>query len=494
MNPLIYTDPGSVPVIMERSLEAFHIYKRTGIKKRAELLNAISNVLGSISRELTEIAGTETNLDPARLGAELKRTQFQLQSYSEACTSGSALEIRIDLPKDTSGQPDLRKMRVPLGPVVVFGASNFPFAYSTVGGDTAGALAAGCSVIVKAHPAHAQTSQLVAEAIGKAIESCGLPQDLFIHIHADSFDTAHALVLHPVTSAVAFTGSFEGGKALFDLASSRPQPIPVFAEMGSVNPVFIMPGKLRSAQKDLTQVLAASISQGAGQFCTKPGILVALEGEELNNLEQALMKMLNEMPFQKMLHGGIERSFLEKRERALSQQGVKTVQASNEISQENRGETRPLLATVPAKNYLENPVLHQEVFGPFSILVRCTSIIEMRKVAASFEGQLTASVFAEPGELDPELKNILQGKCGRFIYNGVPTGVTVAGAMHHGGPFPATTDSRFTAVGADGIKRFSRPLCFQNWPDDLLPEELQDRNPLELMRTINDMPSRDPIN
>lgn len=493
MNSIKYTDPGSVPQIMKRSVDAFHIYKGAGIKKRAELLNAISNELGSISSELIEIAETETNLDPARLRAELKRTQFQLQSYGEACTNGSALEIRIDLPKETSGQPDLRKMRVPLGPVVVFGASNFPFAYSTAGGDTASALAAGCSVIVKAHPAHAQTSQLVAEAIGKAIEYCGLPPDLFIHIHAHSFDTAHALVLHPLTSAVAFTGSYEGGKALFDLASSRPVPIPVFAEMGSVNPVFIMPGKMRSAQKELAQVLAASISQGAGQFCTQPGILAALEGEELHALEEELVMLLHEVPFQKMLHEGIERNFIDKKERALSQEGVEVARLDNELKNLKRSEIKPILATVSAKKYLENSLLHQEVFGPFSLLVRCASLVEMRQVAASLEGQLTVSVFADPGELDQELTSILQGKCGRFIYNGVPTGVTVSGAMHHGGPFPATTDSRFTAVGADGIKRFSRPLCFQNWPDDVLPDELKNGNPLQLFRTINDMPSRDPI-
>ena len=480
MNRIIYTTPDSVPEIMQRSWAAFSVYKKTSPHKRAALLNAIAHSIENISKELVESAQAETNLDASRLRAELNRTKYQLQSYGEACADGTALEIRIDTPTtDFPARPDLRKMQVPLGPVVVFGASNFPFAYSTAGGDTACALAAGCPVIVKAHPGHAQTSGLVATAISRAIENEDLPADIFIHIYSESFDTAHALVQHPLTRAVGFTGSFEGGKALYDLACNRPDPIPVFAEMGSVNPVFILPGKLKSAPADIAGLLASSITLSAGQFCTNPGILVAINNEGLTHWEQTLESCLDRITPHKMLHEGIERNFREKLARVMEQEGVSG--------------RRGFLATVPAQKFLENPVLQKEVFGPFSLLVKCDSLIEMIEVAKSLEGQLTASIFAEQDEMIPELVDVLQLKCGRFIMNGVPTGVEVTTAMHHGGPFPATTDSRFTAVGSDGIRRFSRPVCYQNWNDELLPAELKNSNPFQLCRKVNGINTRSHI-
>jgi NADP-dependent aldehyde dehydrogenase len=368
---------------------------------------------------------------------------------------------------------------------VVFGASNFPFAYSTAGGDTACALAAGCTVLIKAHPAHAETSEMVAAAFNKAAQKNNLPQGVFIHLHGASFEVGKALVQHPLTKAVGFTGSFEGGKALFDLANQRPIPIPVFAEMGSVNPVFLLPLKLKKDTELIASMYASSITQSAGQFCTNPGILVGIEDESLNTFKKLLGGKIQETEPVKMLHSGIAKSFYQKREKALAEEGV-GIAAVTAIDADV-DESIPTLAEVPAEIFLKNHLLHKEVFGPYSLLVKCRNVDEMLQVALHLEGQLTTSLMATDEEVQqyPELVEALQDLCGRFVLNGVPTGVEVALAMHHGGPFPATTDSRFTAVGSDGIKRFARPVCYQNWTDELLPDELKNENPLELWRTIN---------
>jgi alpha-ketoglutaric semialdehyde dehydrogenase len=472
---------------MKRSWEAFRVYRKKDLKERAAFLKAAAKELESVSSELVSTANRETHLGETRLAGELKRTIFQLTSYADACAAGTWLDIRIDTadPNRNPPKPDLRKMLVPLGPVVVFGASNFPFAYSTAGGDTACALAGGCSVIIKAHPAHAETSELVANAVREAARKNNLPEDVFVHLHGASFEVGKALVQHPLTKAVGFTGSFEGGKALFDLANAREEPIPVFAEMGSVNPVFLMPEKLEKDTAAIASMYAASITQSAGQFCTNPGILVGIENETLHSFENLLGEAIEKVQPVKMLHPGIAKSFLQRREKALAQEAV-SVAAVTEFEAEE-GESIPTLAQVSAKAFLKNPLLHKEVFGPFSILVKCTDISEMMQVANAMEGQLTCSLITTEEEMksNSELVEILKDKCGRFVVNGVPTGVEVALSMHHGGPFPATTDSRFTAVGADGIKRFARPVCFQNWSNDLLPDELKDENPLGLWRTVN---------
>jgi NADP-dependent aldehyde dehydrogenase len=346
-------------------------------------------------------------------------------------------------------------------------------------------LAAGCSVIIKAHPAHAGTSEKVAEAIRRAAGQCRLPQGIFMHLHGASFETGKALVQHPFTRAVGFTGSYEGGKALFDLANQRSVPIPVFAEMGSVNPVFLLPGKLKQDTAAIAAMYASSITQSAGQFCTNPGILIGVEDAALHEFTGLLGKEIKKVQPVPMLHAGIARSFHQKREKALSQQGVAVAAVTEQEASED--ESIPTLAEVAAETFLENPLLHKEVFGPFSLLVKCRNVEEMLKVAWSMEGQLTANLMATNEEVKqhPELVEALKDICGRFVLNGVPTGVEVALAMQHGGPFPATTDSRFTAVGADGIKRFARPVCFQNWSNELLPEELKNENPLGLWRTVN---------
>jgi len=483
-----------VNLALERANEAFLQYKKLDLKSRAAFLYTIAEELRQIENLLIDTAQRETNLDKARLKIELTRTIFQLTSYADACAEGTWLDIRIDTGNADRNppKPDLRKILVPLGPVVVFGASNFPFAYSTAGGDTACALAAGCPVIIKAHPAHAETSELVANAVQRAAERKGLPAAIFIHLHGTGFEIGQGLVQHPLTKAVGFTGSFEGGKALFDLANQRKVPIPVFAEMGSVNPVFILPEKLDADTETIAKMYAKSITQSAGQFCTNPGILVAVKSEALERFKKLLGDEIKKVQREKMLHPGIAKNFHTKRLKAIDE-GARVLAANDDG--DDSDESIPTLAAVSAEQFISNPALHQEVFGPYSLLVECSDLTELHAVARSIEGQLTATLIAKSEEANSnlELIEVVQEKCGRFIFNGVPTGVEVALSMHHGGPFPATTDSRFTAVGADGIKRFARPVCFQNWPDELLPDELKNANPLQLWRTVNNVLTKDSI-
>jgi NADP-dependent aldehyde dehydrogenase len=376
-------------------------------------------------------------------------------------------------------------MLVPLGPVVVFGASNFPFAYSTAGGDTACAFAAGCPVIVKAHPAHAETSEMVAIAILKAAKECNMPNGLFAHVHGAGIETGKALVMHPYTKAVGFTGSFAGGKSLFDWGSQRQEPIPVFAEMGSVNPVYLLAEKLKSAAGELAAMYAASITLSVGQFCTKPGLLVGIESEGLRNFTAALASEMRLIEPAKMLHSGIAKAFYEKRGGMLANEYVTTVAVSSHEAGDMHGIAT--IAATSATSFLENKLLHQEVFGPYSLIIKCKDLNEMQAVANQMEGQLTSTIMGTEDEIskNPDLVEAIKNKCGRIILNGVPTGVEVGLAMQHGGPYPASTDARFTSVGADGIKRFARPICYQNWSDHLLPDELKDQNPLQIWRTVN---------
>lgn len=492
---MFYADAttNEVDIAVRQSQAAFQHYKKLDLKSKAEFLHAIAKEMEEISSSLIAVANKETHLGEARLQVELKRTIFQLTSYGDACAEGSWLDIRIDTQdrKRNPPKPDLRKVLRPLGPVVVFGASNFPFAYSTAGGDTACALAAGCTVIIKAHPSHAETSEIVAKAVQNAVKKFGLPEGVFIHLHGPSFDVGKNLVQHPLVKAVAFTGSYEGGRALFDLAGQRKEPIPVFAEMGSVNPVFLLPCKLKAATKTMAEMYVKSITQSAGQFCTNPGILVGIKSNELEEFKEFVAEGISKTLPAKMLHPGIAKNFKQKRKASI-EQGVAVI-ATNESGEED--ESIPTLAEVSAQQFLKNPVLHKEVFGPYSLLVVCEHLEEMKNVAEALEGQLTCTLMATDEEVadNADLVEVLKEKCGRFILNGVPTGVEVALSMHHGGPFPATTDSRFTSVGADGIKRFARPVCFQNWSNDLLPEELKNENPLNFWRTVNNVLTKEPI-
>jgi NADP-dependent aldehyde dehydrogenase len=485
----MFTDATSEEInsAMKEAWHAFHQYRRLPLKSRADFMRVIGEELKNHEDDLVQTAMKETNLPEARLKGELARTIFQLNQYGEAAEKGEWLEARIDtaVPDKKPPKPDIRKMLVPLGPVVVFGASNFPFAYSTAGGDTACAFAAGCPVIVKAHPAHAQTSELVADAILKAVNKQKMPKGIFAHIHGAGIEVGKALVMHEYTKAVGFTGSLSGGKQLFDWGNQRKVPIPVFSEMGSVNPVFLLPEKLKNSSDEIATMYAGSITLGVGQFCTNPGLIIGIESEDLQNFIKILGKEIEKVAPAKMLHQGIAKAFDEKRNTALHQKNVTTVSVSATPKNENEG--TPTIATATGEVFLGNPVLHQEVFGPYSLVIACKDMKEMVDVAQHLEGQLTSTLMATEKDIlsNNELMEAVKNICGRFILNGVPTGVEVCLSMQHGGPFPATTDSRFTSVGADGIKRFARPIAFQNWENQLLPDELKNENPLHIWRTVN---------
>ncbi|NCU03463.1 MAG: aldehyde dehydrogenase (NADP(+)) [Chitinophagaceae bacterium] len=490
-----YTDTSvqEINACMQEAWNAFHVYRKKSLKERAALMRAIAKELESCGDHLIEVAMRETNLPEARLRGERGRTIFQLNSYADACERGDWLEARIDtaIPDKVPPKPDIRKMLVPLGPVVVYGASNFPFAYSTAGGDTACALAAGCPVIVKAHPAHEHTSEIVADAIHKAVAYLNLPKGVFQHVYGKSIEVGKTLIQHPHTKAVGFTGSYGAGKQLFDWANERKEPIPVFAEMGSVNPVFLLPEKLNAAATDIANMYAGSITLGVGQFCTNPGLIIGIESEALTTFTHDLGKAIQKIQPAPMLHTGIAKAYAAKKELALMQDEVHLVaegETPSAVENPDGGlQGLATVATASAQAFLKNPVLHQEVFGPYSLIIRCANKEEMLAVAQHLEGQLTATLMATENDIlkHDELVEAVKNICGRFILNSVPTGVEVCLSMQHGGPFPATTDSRFTSVGADGIKRFARPIAFQNWSNGLLPDELKNENLLGIIRTVN---------
>lgn len=488
--------PQEIDEVLAKAVDAFNKYKKYSLKQRADFMRAIAIEIDALGDELIETAAGETNLPVARLNGERARTIFQLNSYADAAEAGNWLNASIDTanPDRTPPKPDTRKTCVPLGPVVVFGASNFPFAYSTAGGDTACALAAGCAVIVKAHPAHLQTSTLMATAISRAAEKTDMPEGVFAHLHGASFETGEYLAKHPSVKAIGFTGSYSGGKALFDWANQRETPIPVFAEMGSVNPVFLLPNKVANEAKQLATQLAGSITLGMGQFCTNPGLIIALDDNHLEEFTQYLRTEIEAIAPSMMLHQGIVANYSQKLEQALTQNGVSLLAKSTVATSDTQGSIS--VATVNASTFLLNRVLHQEVFGPYSLIVKCANVRELAEVANALEGQLTTTLMATSHDIKvhEDLLPILQEKCGRLIFNNVPTGVEVSLSMHHGGPFPASTDSRFTSVGADGIKRFARPICYQNCDDQFLPDELKNANPLQLFRTVNNVLTKDSIN
>jgi NADP-dependent aldehyde dehydrogenase len=376
-------------------------------------------------------------------------------------------------------------MMVPLGPVVVFGASNFPLAFSTAGGDTAAALAAGCPVIVKSHPMHAGTGELVASAIIKAAETTGMPNGVFSNLNSSGIEVGGQLVKHPQVKAVGFTGSIKGGRALLDMAAQRDEPIPVLAEMGSINPVIMLPEAISNRTEDLATMYAGSITVGSGQFCTNPGLLLGIKGESLSHFISLLSEEIVKINPSCMLHPNIIGAYEKNKQTAIDQEGL--VVAADYGSEVSVNHARQAVVTVQGKTFLENPTLHHEVFGPFSMVVQCENAAELQAIISNLEGQLTGTIISDNNEIAkyPQLIAALQNRVGRIIFNGVPTGVEVCPSMHHGGPYPASTDSRFTSVGTQSIKRWVRPFSFQDWPDALLPNELKNSNPLGILRFVN---------
>lgn len=478
---------GTCNAALQEAQTAFQAYKHFNGQQRAAFLRAIADEIESLGQELITTASKETNLPEARILGERGRTIAQCRMFAQYIEEGSWVEARIDtaIPdRAPIPKPDLRKMLIPLGPVVVFGASNFPLAFSTAGGDTISALAAGCPVILKGHPAHPKTSTLVATCIAAAMHKTNVPPGTFAHI-AGGIEEGRQLVLHPLTRAVAFTGSFQGGKALFDLANTRPEPIPVFAEMGSINPVFLLPGALAKRGAQLAELYAGSITQSVGQFCTNPGLLLGPRSADLNAFATRLGTVIRGVAPGAMLHNGIAATYRTRRAEALKQKGVSLLAAADVPAQDHEGQ--PSVALVALEDFSANTLLTEEVFGPYSLLVQGDSVEALESILDRLPGQLTATVMAEEEELHTyrAFLDRLRERVGRLIINGVPTGVEVCPAMHHGGPYPSTTDARFTSVGTDAIKRFVRPICFQNYPQALLPDELKDNNPLGILRLVN---------
>jgi len=475
---------------VEKAAAAFPLFSSRTPEERALFLEAIATEIEALGNRLIERAVAESGLTETRLTGERGRTTGQLRMFASLLREGSWVEATIDLAlpaRQPAPKPDIRSMLVPIGPVVVFSASNFPLAFSTAGGDTASALAAGNPVIVKAHPSHPGTSELVAHAIVKAARDTGMPEGIFSHLNDDSYETGLTLVTHPLTAAVAFTGSFSGGMALHRAAAGREKPIPLFAEMGSVNPVVLLSASLNeSAEKSAAQ-LAASVTLGTGQFCTKPGIIIAEAGEGYRRFEAAFASEMGKIQASTLLNERISAGYRSKIESLTRENQVTYLTDASAVLSEAGLKGRPLAATVTGERFLAYSNLHEEVFGPFALLVSCSSNDEMKRVLAALGGQLTVTLFAAPADLsaNSQLLQVVRDMAGRLILNGVPTGVEVCHAMQHGGSWPATTDSRFTSVGTRAIRRFVRPVSYQNWPDELLPAELRNGNPLAILRLVD---------
>ncbi len=475
--------------------KAADIYRYTDKKTKAKFLRSIAEEIMAIGDELIERAMAESGLPQARLQGERGRTTGQLNMFADLVEEGSWVEAVIDnaLPyRQPAARPDIRKMLIPVGPVVVFGASNFPLAFSVAGGDTASALAAGCPVIVKAHPAHPGTNALVAEAIKKAAQKHELPEGVFSILYDDGYAIGEALVKHPKTKIVTFTGSYKGGMALVKMAQQRDEPIPVFAEMGSINPTILLPDALENRYQQIAEQYAASITLGAGQFCTNPGLLIAMKSSGLEKFKKALGEAIANISSSTMLTPGICKNYAQLSEEMLEEQGVSIINRGN-LNNDKSNRAQPLVAEVSASSFLVNPKLKEEVFGPYSLLVVADYETQLQQVVNALHGQLTASIVADESDLTKH-KTLIQSItniAGRVILNNVPTGVEVLQAMQHGGPFPATSDSRFTSVGTGAIKRFVRPVSWQNWSNDLLPDELKNGNPLKIWRLVDNKWNKD---
>ncbi len=473
----------------EKAALASRVYGKTSPSARAAFLRAIASEMEAQGSTLIERAMQESGLPEARLLGERGRTCGQLRLFADFLEEGSWVHAIIEtaLPdRQPLPRPDIRCMLQPMGPVAVFSASNFPLAFSTAGGDTASALAAGCPVIVKAHPSHLGTNALVAQAILQAAQNCGMPDGVFSSLQDAGGEGARTLVQDPAIKAVAFTGSQRGGMALFHAAQSRKDPVPVFAEMGSTNPIFLLPETVRQKGGELAAAIAGSVTLGAGQFCTNPGIIVLLNDASGTAFIRSLADAMAQVVPATMLNQGIFEHYEQGKKTLFAVDGV-VQEFSSTQSEFGAWKGIPALYSVSAPQFLEHPVLQEEVFGPATLAVLCTGRKEMEAVAECLQGQLTATVMGEAQEIGEwaALAGILQEKAGRLLFNGVPTGVEVGHAMQHGGPFPATTDSRFTSVGTQAVRRFVRPVAFQNCPQDLLPEALRDGNPSGIFRWYN---------
>jgi 2,5-dioxopentanoate dehydrogenase len=475
--------------VLQLANKAFPVYRNLPATKRAEFLEAIAEEIMALGDALIERCTAETALPTARITGERARTCNQLKLFAQLLRDGWYVDARIDTAqpdRQPLPKPDVRRMLIPIGPVAVFGASNFPLAFSTAGGDTASALAAGCPVIVKAHSSHPGTNELVSSAIIKAAKRTGMPEGVFSSVYLSHADVIK-FVQHPVIKAVGFTGSRDVGMRLFNAAVARPEPIPVYAEMSAVNPLVLMNGALETKGEKIAKDLAGSITLGVGQFCTNPGLILALDNDTTKKFLPLLADAIAATTPATMLNKNICKAYSEG---ILTRQNVEEVQvlatASKEANQE-KYEARPVVHTVSAGSFLNNKELTDEIFGPASLLVLCKDEAELRSVLQSLEGQLTATIHAADTDSDnlAPIVDLIAQKAGRVIFGGYPTGVEVCHSMQHGGPFPSTTDGRTTSVGTAAIYRFTRPVAFQDFPDNLLPEALRNDNPLNILRLVD---------
>lgn len=489
--------PGEIDAAARAAERAFDGYAALAPVRRAEFLRAIAQRILALGDRLLDRAAAETALPPSRLEGERARTVSQVLLFADLIEEGSWVGARIDraLPdRKPQPRPDLRRMLVPLGPVAVFGASNFPLAFSVAGGDTISALAAGCPVVVKAHPAHPGTSDLAGLAVRTAARETGMPEGVFGMVHGTSPEVGITLVTHPAIRAVGFTGSLGAGRTLFDAAALRPEPIPVYAEMGSANPVFVLPGAIAERASAIARGLAASVTLGAGQFCTNPGLVFVVDSPSSSAfLEEAGACLAGTAPGT-MVHAGIKAAYDREIGQVARIDGVSIGARASGPGAHPETEAPAMLLLADARTWMGHPRLGDEIFGPATLAVRCASRPEMLELARSLHGHLTATIHGTEKDLAEygELVAILRRRVGRLVFNGFPTGVEVCHAMQHGGPYPATTDARSTSVGTAAIERFARPVCYQDFPQAALPEELRDGNPRGIWRLVDGSLTREP--
>ncbi|KAF1310702.1 aldehyde dehydrogenase (NADP(+)) [Pseudomonas sp. SG-MS2] len=493
--PVVFTQatPEEVAAAAQAAEAAFAEYNALAPERRAQFLEAIADQLDALDDSFVATVCRETALPAARIQGERGRTSNQMRLFAKVLRRGDYLGARIDRAqpqRQPLPRPDLRQYRTGLGPVAVFGASNFPLAFSTAGGDTAAALAAGCPVVVKAHSGHMATAELVAEAIERAAVATGMPAGVFNMIYGAG--VGEALVRHPAIQAVGFTGSLKGGRALCDLAAARPQPIPVFAEMSSINPVLVLPAALQARGEQVAKELAASVVLGCGQFCTNPGLVIGIAGEAFGTFVAALAAHMADQPAQTMLNAGTLRSYASGVQRLQQHPGVRHLAGAEQVGDQARAQLFQADVSLLLNG---DELLQEEVFGPATVVVEVADEAELRRALQALHGQLTATLIAEPEDFQrfAALVPLLQRRAGRLLVNGYPTGVEVCDAMVHGGPYPATSDARGTSVGTLAIDRFLRPVCYQDYPDALLPDALKNANPLGLQRLVDGQHSRDAL-
>ncbi|WP_322617310.1 aldehyde dehydrogenase (NADP(+)) [Pseudomonas sp. BIC9C] len=472
---------------------AYPAYRSLSAERRAQFLDAIADELDALGDDFVAVVCRETALPAGRIQGERGRTSGQMRLFAKVLRRGDFYGARIDraLPeRQPLPRPDLRQYRIGLGPVAVFGASNFPLAFSTAGGDTASALAAGCPVVFKAHSGHMATAERVADAIIRAAEKTGMPAGVFNMIYGAG--VGEALVKHPAIQAVGFTGSLKGGRALCDMAAARAQPIPVFAEMSSINPVIVLPQVLQVRADTVARDLTASVVQGCGQFCTNPGLVIGIRSASFSVFVQQVAGLMADQPAQTMLNAGTLSSYGQGLQKLLAHPGVKHL--AGHPQQGNQAQ--PQLFKADVSLLIDgDEVLQEEVFGPTTVVVEVADHAQLMAALNGLHGQLTATVIGEPADFEQftGLTAMLEQKVGRILLNGYPTGVEVCDSMVHGGPYPATSDARGTSVGTLAIDRFLRPVCFQNYPDSLLPDALKNGNPLRIQRLVDGQPSREAL-